>query len=144
MQVMHQALAALGGPRQTIVHALGHVPDAPGLYAVDDDHNAWVELGLEFSSELRTLYVGKAEASFVRRDLKTHFSTGRTGSSTLRRSFAVLLRNSLDLRGRPRNLAKPERFSNFGLDQQANERAHRVDAETSSPICLGQTRGRGA
>ena len=53
------------------------------------------------------LYVGKTEQSLQARDIRTHFATGRTGSSTVRRSSAALLRNSLGLRGVPRNLVRP-------------------------------------
>jgi hypothetical protein len=124
-----EAQAALRGPRYQIVNALAHVPGAPGLYAVYASRDAWEWLQLDCESERPSLYVGKAEDSLVSRDLQTHFATGRTGSSTVRRSFAALLRDSLDLRGRPRNLAKPERFANFGLalpdDQRLTDRMHR-------------------
>src|SRR5205823_4167655 len=53
------------------------------------------------------LYVGKAEDSLVQRDLQTLFGDGRTGSSTVMRSFAALLRQSLSLAVRPRDPAKP-------------------------------------
>ena len=43
------------------------------------------------------------------------FADGRTGQSTVRRSFAALLHNSLGLRGIPRNPARPAYFANFGL-----------------------------
>jgi hypothetical protein len=39
----------------------------------------------------------------------------RTGQSTVRRSFAALLHATLELRGIPRNTAKPGYFSNYGL-----------------------------
>jgi hypothetical protein len=117
-----EAQAALCGPRYEIVEALAHVPDVPGLYAVYGCREAWEELQLDGESQRLALYVGKAEDSLVNRDLQTHFATGRTGSSTIRRSFAVLLRDSLDLRGQPRNLAKPERFANFGLAQPDDQR----------------------
>jgi hypothetical protein len=117
-----EAWAALRGQRYEIVHALAHVPDAPGLYAIYGSRETWEELQLECDSEQRSLYVGKAEGSLVSRDLQTHFATGRTGSSTVRRSFAALLRDSLDLRGQPRNLANPQRFANFGLAQLDDQR----------------------
>lgn len=56
--------------------------------------------------------MGKAERSLASRDVDTHFSTAKTGSSTLRRSLAGLLVDQLALEGRPRNPAKPERFAN--------------------------------
>ena len=63
----------------------------------------------------RPLHVGKAEDSLLTREIKTHFGDGRTGSSTVRRSFAALLAHTLDLQGLPRNSAKPGYFSNYGL-----------------------------
>ncbi len=91
------------------------VPDRPGLYAIYGDGNTWTELGLGKPPDRRPLYVGKAEDSLVARDVKTHFGDGRTGQSTVRRSFAVLLHDELGLRGIPRNPAKPGYYSNYGL-----------------------------
>lgn len=54
------------------------------------------------------------------RDLKDHFaavhgSEARRGGSTVRRSFASLLRDSLDLHSVPRNFSKPVDFPMFSL-----------------------------
>jgi len=91
------------------------VPGQAGLYAIYGDATTWNQLGLGDPPDGRPLYVGKAEDSLVTRDLKTHFGDGRTGQSTVRRSFAALLHDTLDLRGIPRNTAKPGYFSNYGL-----------------------------
>ncbi|WCD91462.1 GIY-YIG nuclease family protein [Microbacterium sp. nov. GSS16] len=126
------AVATLTGERWAITDAAQHVPARPGLYAIYGDEQAWHDLQLEPALDL-PLYVGKAEASLVSRDLNGHFatnpnSTPRTGGSTVRRSFAALLRQALDLHAVPRNLAKPERFSNYGLadggDARLNEWMH--------------------
>lgn len=119
------AVAVLTGTRWSITDAPAHVPARQGLYAIYGDEQAHRELGLFDDLEARSppdlpLYVGKAEASFVSRDLKDHFamvpgSTAKTGGSTVRRSFAALLRDSLDLQGIPRNLAKPSAFSMYSL-----------------------------
>ncbi|HVC07040.1 MAG TPA: hypothetical protein VND98_05590 [Solirubrobacterales bacterium] len=109
------AAIALGGPKFTLVEAASHVDDKPGLYALHGEAAAWSELRLGDPPDERPLYVGKAEASLVSRDLQTHFADGRTGSSTLRRSLAALLRDSLELRGQPRNLQNPGRLANFGM-----------------------------
>lgn len=93
----------------------GTVPDRPGLYAIYGDAATWTELGLGEPPDARPLYVGKAEDSLRTRDLKTHFSDGRTGRSTVRRSFAALLHDTLGLRGIPRNTAKPGYYSSYGL-----------------------------
>lgn len=126
------AVPALTGERWAIADATQHVPRRPGLYAIYGDERAWNDLGL-LPSPNQPLYVGKAEASLVSRDLHGHFamnpnSTPRTGGSTVRRSFAALLREALDLHAVPRNLAKPERFTNYALsdggDIRLNEWMH--------------------
>jgi hypothetical protein len=114
-EVVDVALQQLDGPRYNIPEAISHVPDSPGLYAIYSLSSARHELGLDATCDGKALYVGKAEYSLVTRDLRTHFASGRTGSSTVRRSFAALLRASLGLRGIPRNLARPERPANFAL-----------------------------
>ncbi|MCC4268376.1 GIY-YIG nuclease family protein [Microbacterium schleiferi] len=126
------AVGALTGRRWTITDAASHVPPQPGLYAIYGDEQAWTDLGLTVTHH-QPLYVGKAERSLVSRDLNGHFatnpnSTPRTGGSTVRRSFAALLRDALDLRAVPRNLTKPERFANYALaeggDTRLNEWMH--------------------
>lgn len=91
------------------------VPGRPGLYAIYAPAATWDELELGAPPDSRPLYVGKAEDSLISRDLKTHFGDGRTGQSTVRRSFAALLHDALGLRGIPRNTANPAYFANYGL-----------------------------
>lgn len=109
-----QVRAALQRARP-LTEAEHAIPGQPGLYAVHGDADVWRELGLGEPPDDRPLYVGKAERSLIVRDVKTHFGDGRTGASTLRRSFAALLRDSLGLRGIPRNPARPDHFANYGL-----------------------------
>lgn len=106
-------LSALAGPGLPIPAASVVVPDAPGLYAIHGGAFVWKELGLGRKPDGRPLYVGKAESSLLARDLRQHFADGRTGSSTLRRSFAALLHDRLELHGIPRNPAKPAYFANY-------------------------------
>jgi hypothetical protein len=75
----------------------------------------WCQLGLGEPPDARPLYVGKAEVSLVSRDLKTHFRSGRTGQSTVRRTFAALLRTELELHPVPRNAAKPDHPAMYAL-----------------------------
>lgn len=82
----------------------------------------WLELRLGEPPDDRPLYLGKSESSLARRDLRTHFADGRTGSSTVRRSFAALLRDSEGFRGLPRNPERPERPANFGLAEADDAR----------------------
>jgi hypothetical protein len=100
---------------QPLVDAESTVPGRPGLYAIHGDASTWSYLGLGDPPDERPLYIGKAEDSLVTRDVKTHFGDGRTGQSTVRRSFAALLHDTLGLRGIPRNTARPGYFSNYGL-----------------------------
>jgi hypothetical protein len=119
VEVAEQALCAT---RHSVGDAFERCPDRPGLYAVYGTSAAWVELGLQPSYPDTPLYVGKAEDSLACRDMRTHFTTGRTGSSTLRRSLAALLRNELDLRAIPRNMAKPSHFANFAVAPDGDAR----------------------
>lgn len=54
--------------------------------------------------------------------MRTHFRTGCTGSSTVRRSLAALLRDDLRLVARPRSLDKPGYFANYGLESHGDVR----------------------
>jgi hypothetical protein len=98
--------------------AEARVPNRPGLYAIYGDAKTWTGLGLGEPSDRRPLYIGKAEDNLATRDLKTHFGDGRTGQSTVRRSIAALLHDTLGFRGIPRNPAKPAHFSNYGLSAE--------------------------
>ena len=110
-----EALEALSGPRLPLRDAADRVPPQPGLYAIYGDSQTWHALRLGEPPDDRPLYVGKAEDSLLSRDVGTHFGNGRTGQSTVRRSIAALLRDTLVLSGMPRNPTKPAYFSNFGL-----------------------------
>lgn len=114
-QILDSALGALSDASMAIGEALGEVPSEAGLYAVHGGRGVWQELGLGAPPDDRPLYVGKAEDNLVARDLRTHFETGRTGSSTLRRSCAALLAQQLDLHAQPRNPKRPERYANYAL-----------------------------
>lgn len=120
------AAEALTGTRWAITDAPDHVPAQPGLYAIYGDEGAWADLRLVRDRE-KPLYVGKAEKSFVARDLRDHFAASpnakpQTGSSTVRRSFAALLRETLSLTAVPRNLDLPSHFTNYGLAAGGDDR----------------------
>lgn len=122
LDAAERAMVVLALPGHRIADAEQHVAPKPGLYAVHAAAGIWKELGLGSREPGVPLYIGKAEDSLVSRDLRTHFATGRTGSSTVRRSFAALLRRHLDLAGIPRNPSNPERFANFGLSPEDDAR----------------------
>ena len=120
------AMNAFTGDRWAIAEAITHVPAKPGLYAIFGDETAWRDLDLT-ANPSQPLYIGKAEDSLVSRDLNGHFganpkSKPQTGSSTVRRSFAALLRETLELRAVPRNLRNPGHFTNYGLADGGDER----------------------
>lgn len=71
------------------------------------------------------MYVGKAEKSLNGRDVGTHFTAGKTGSSTVRRSLAALLITQLDLRAVPRNLSRPDGSANYALESSGDQRLSR-------------------
>jgi hypothetical protein len=102
----------------------GAVPDSPGLYAIYGDAPTWVVLGLDRPPDERPLYVGKAEQSLVTRDLRTHFTTGKTGQSSPRRSFAALLQADLGLVAIPRRPSNPEptKWTHYSLEPGGDER----------------------
>ncbi|GAA2241667.1 hypothetical protein GCM10010413_50150 [Promicromonospora sukumoe] len=119
--VLRAAVSALvDGRRHPIAHAVETIPDLAGLYAVYGDVEARNMLAV--GSPDVPLYVGKAERSLASRDVHTHFATGRTGSSTLRRSMAALLRSELDLHAVPRNLARPDGSANYSLEPDGDRR----------------------
>ncbi|CAN5520866.1 hypothetical protein BH24ACT4_BH24ACT4_04440 [soil metagenome] len=88
--VLDDALAALAAPGVAFHQAMTEVPPQPGLYAFHAGAPAWNQLGLGEPPDDRPLYVGKSERSMASRDVGTHFASGKTGSSTLRRSLAAL------------------------------------------------------
>lgn len=123
---LDDVLDALSGERWPITQARGRVRGVPGLYAIYGNTDAWAGLGLD-PQPGSALYVGKAEDSLAARELDTHFAADpakkpRTGSSTVRRSFAALLRDTLDLHAVPRNPDKPAHFANYGLTPDGDAR----------------------
>lgn len=99
-----RSAASPGRPAKSIAKAKADVPRRPGLYAVHGEAAVWQEFGLGEPTDARPLSVGKAERSLASRDVYTQFSTGKTGSFTLRRSLAGLLADALSSVG----LAKTE------------------------------------
>lgn len=94
------------------------IPTCGGLYAMYGSEEVWLALGLAELPDDRPLYVGKAEDSLFGRNVRTHFGDGRTGQSTVRRSVAALLHDTLQFQGMPRNPARPGYFSNYGLSPE--------------------------
>ncbi len=102
-EMIASAVAALSTPSDAAIS------EPTGLYAIHGDPEGWLQLGLGQAPARTVLYVGKTEEDFRRR---------RTAQSAVRRSFAALLRDHLELRGLPRNQTKPERLADFGLSDE--------------------------
>jgi hypothetical protein len=100
-------------------------PRSPGLYSISVlTAAALQELHLEDVEREtplleRILYLGKAEDSLRSRLSSTHFKTGKTGWSTVRRTLAALL--DLESCPRPSKVHTPEQLrtmtANYGLIQ---------------------------
>lgn len=79
----------------------------PGIYAVGFTGNIFpFPAGEHIVNRDDIIYIGKTEKSQRSRDAETHFRSGRTGSSTLRRSLGAILRRQLNLRPIPRSYSE--------------------------------------
>jgi hypothetical protein len=74
----------------------------PGIYAFFFIGNDFPLLG-DSVSKHQIIYIGKTESSQEKRDAKTHFTTGKTGSSTVRKSIGSILCAKESLKPIPRN-----------------------------------------
>lgn len=115
VDIIDRVLSRLDAPRHSM-------PDAAGLYAIHGSDGVWEMLNAGEPVAHLPLYVGKAGDSLITRDLRTHFGNGRTGSATVRRIFAALLRVDLGVSGMQRNPSKPGHFSNYGLSPSDDQR----------------------
>lgn len=89
----------------------------PGIYAVFFHGDHFPVFG-DVVSKNQIIYIGKTESSQEKRDAKTHFTSGKTGSSTLRKSIGSLFCSSENLKPIPRNEIdyQNNRFSQFKFD----------------------------
>jgi len=91
----------------------------PGIYAVGftGDHFPF-PTGEDIVKKGDIIYIGKTEKSQRSRDAQTHFKSGRTGSSTLRRSLGAILRKELNLKPIPRSYGE-ERMRDYKFIQES-------------------------
>jgi hypothetical protein len=85
--------------------------DKPGIYAFFYLGDSQVVSDIPFEDQA-VLYIGKTESSQRSRDANTHFSDGKTGSSTVRRSLGAIFISKLELNPIPRNSTDYERGRN--------------------------------
>jgi len=74
----------------------------PGIYAFFFIGDNFPILGNEVKKH-QIIYIGKTESSQEKRDANTHFATGKTGSSTVRKSIGAILQKENNLNPIPRN-----------------------------------------
>lgn len=94
----------------------------PGIYAFFFIGNDFPLLG-DLVSKHQIIYIGKTESSQEKRDAKTHFTTGKTGSSTVRKSIGSILCSQENLNPIPRNENdyNKGRFSHFKFNLESEE-----------------------
>lgn len=80
-------------------------PGKKGIYCVRLAHKSMLK---NFGAGGDVLYVGIAKESLNSRDIKTHFNSKRTGTSTLRRSIGAILKNEMKLIAKPRSEKKTD------------------------------------
>lgn len=99
MEIINDIIASI---RQTARNAAEHeeYPTCPGIYSFVLAGNSTLK---NFGKNGQIIYVGIAKESLKQRDLNTHFKTGSTGHSTLRRSIGAVLKQELKLTALTRN-----------------------------------------
>lgn len=120
--LVDDAVRALRLPGSQFAELEAVVPRAPGLYALHAEPGSLKHVEWDVPSDGRPLYIGKAERSLHSRDVTTHFGTGKTGGSTVRRSLASLLSEQLDLHPRPRSSSGRLYPASFALEPNGDAR----------------------
>lgn len=102
---------------------INNFSDQPGIYALFYFGNTF-PLKDYRHSENEIIYIGKTLKSQKSRDADTHFKSGKTGSSTLRKTFGSLLCNQIDLIPIPRSQSDidKKRFAHFKFDNISEEK----------------------
>lgn len=92
----------------------------PGIYAFFYIGNNFPVFGESVTKD-QLIYIGKTESSQEKRNLKTHFTSGKTGSSTIRKSIGSLLCEQEKLVPIPRNNTDygKGKYSHFKFDEQS-------------------------
>ena len=96
----------------------------PGIYAIGYSAELFPPLlAKDKIKKEKIIYIGKTESSQEKRDEKTHFYSGGTKSSTLRRSIGAILREELKLIPIPRSCSEntEKRFTNYCFDERGEK-----------------------
>lgn len=96
--------------------------DQPGIYAFFFYGKTFPLKGFECNST-SIIYIGKTLKSQKSRDADTHFKTGKTGSSTLRKTFGSLLYGQYKLNPIPRSQKDidAKRYAHFKFDVKSEK-----------------------
>jgi len=79
--------------------------ELPGIYAIAySGENLPIGYNAKELYKGEIIYIGKTTKGMLKRISKTHFKSGKTGSSTLRRSLGAILREQLKLQVVPKGL----------------------------------------
>lgn len=107
----------------TLYRSIKNFSDQPGIYALFFVGNEFPLKQVQPSKD-QIVYIGKTESSQISRDRNTHFASGKTGSSTLRRSFGAMLMKDLSLKPIPRSKSNSstERTSHYKFDKPSEEK----------------------
>ena len=94
-----------------------------GIYALFFIGNSFPLLGNSVKKH-QIIYIGKTESSQEKRDANTHFASGKTGSSTVRKSIGSLLCTQTKLVPIPRNSSdyKRGKMSHFKFDKISEQK----------------------
>jgi hypothetical protein len=113
-QVLAQLVAARRRPE-----AVG-APSTPGVYAIFLRRQG--TLASIVPSVDGIVYIGRS-SNLAQRELGTHFQTGQSGFSTVRRSLGAMLLDELDLKPRPRgNGASENNYLCYRFDDAGEQR----------------------
>jgi hypothetical protein len=86
-------------------------PSQPGIYGFFLSANSKLD---KFGNPGQLIYVGIAKTSLKQRDLNQHFKSGKSGSSTLRRSIGAVLKVKFKFKSIPRGGTNDsKRFENY-------------------------------
>lgn len=94
----------------------------PGIYAVLYFGKSKTLGAINGLKSGQIIYIGKTLSSQQSRDADTHFKSGKSGSSTLRRSIGALLRENEKFVPIPRGKGKKEKdTTNYRFDEKSEE-----------------------
>jgi hypothetical protein len=95
----------------------------PGIYAIFTNSGSLPHIPVSITDD-EIIYIGKTEKSQRSRDANTHFKSGKTGSSTVRRSIGAIFRESMDLHPIPRSESDilKNRRSHFKFDMESESK----------------------